>query len=397
MDRIAYKEALSLTLERISPLPPELVSVEDLPGMVLAEDIFAAVDSPLQDISFKDGYAVKSEDVRGASEERPVVLRLKGALSPEHGNELMVVSGSAVKVMSGSVIPEGATAVVSREFASDDGVTVKVCNDASPGRNILKKGRDVRKGERIVCKGTKLSPMEVGLIAAAGHESAMACPLPRVTVISTGEETLAAGKVFANNLVTISAWCSRYGINNRNVVASEREKDIAEAIRQSLDLSDCIITSGSSWEDDGGLVIRILDRMGWEKLYHHVSMGPGKTVGFGLIGAKPVFCLPGGPSANQVAFLQLALPGLLALSGQKGKGLPFRRAVLGETIRGQEDWTHFVFGRLSPSGRGLLFHPLKEERRLRMMAEAEGIVCIPPGVRGLEKGTRVNVQLTSGE
>ncbi|NTU42544.1 MAG: hypothetical protein HGA78_05740 [Nitrospirales bacterium] len=229
----------------------------------------------------------------------------------------------------------------------------------------------------------------------------MVFPLPRITIIATGDEVLAVGrpfeegKVFASNLVTIAAWCSWYGMESKTVVVRDSEKEISEAVLKWLPLSDCIITSGGAWDGDRDLVIKILDGMGWEKVYHRVKLGPGKAVGFGVMKSKPVFCLPGGPPSNQMAFLQLALPGLLALSGQKGFGLPVQKAVLGEILTGQEDWTQFVFGRLSAEGGRLCFHSLKGESRLRMMAGAEGIVCIPEGTICLEKGEMVRVQLVN--
>ncbi|NTU42463.1 MAG: molybdopterin molybdenumtransferase MoeA, partial [Nitrospirales bacterium] len=164
MEPISYREAFRLTLERIGPLPTERVPVGGLTGMVLAEDIFSLVDSPSRDVSLKDGYAVISADIDGASEDSPVRLKLKGAVDAGAWKRIRVFPGSTVKVMSGAVIPGGATAVVSREFASDNRTTVTVFNDAQPGRNILKKGSDITRGERVVSKGKRLSPLEVGLI-----------------------------------------------------------------------------------------------------------------------------------------------------------------------------------------------------------------------------------------
>jgi molybdopterin-guanine dinucleotide biosynthesis protein MobB len=140
----------------------------------------------------------------------------------------------------------------------------------------------------------------------------------------------------------------------------------------------------------------LLDELGWQKLYHRVKIGPGKAVAFGLWGGKPVFCLPGGPPSNQMAFLQLALPGLLKLAGHSRPGLAKVPARLGERVQGQRDWTQFVEGRFEAGEGEMVFQPLKLDSRLSAMAEAEGVLAIPEGVEVIPRGARVLVQVVPG-
>ncbi|HBR21555.1 MAG TPA: molybdopterin molybdenumtransferase MoeA, partial [Nitrospiraceae bacterium] len=233
MEAISFKKALEITINNIQPLPTDYITIERLVGRVAAEDIFSLVDSPSHDVSLKDGYAVKFEDIEMASEESPVYLRLKGSLMAGSSARMEIIQGHAVKIMSGAVIPHGTEAVISNEFASDDGVSVRVVNNAMPGQNILPSGTDTKKDELIVEKGARLRPTQVGLIAAAGHSSLKAYITPRVTIIATGDEVLAVGmpfqkgKVFASNLITISAWCSFYGMQSNTVIV----KDEGDAIK----------------------------------------------------------------------------------------------------------------------------------------------------------------------
>lgn len=399
MEDISFRQAFELTVGSIQPLSAEDVAVEGLAGRVTAEDAFSLVDSPSQDVSLKDGYAVKSADVERASRDRPIFLKLRGSLMAGSSRLFKVTGGYAVKIMSGGMIPQGAEAVVSNEFASDDGKNVRVVNHAGPGRNILKRGTDITKGEKIVSKGTRLTPAQVGLIAAAGHSSVRVHKRPRVAIIATGDEVLAAGmpfeegKVFASNLATLSAWCSYYGMQSTTAIVKDEEDEIRDAVVHHISGSDCLITSGGAWKGERDLVIKILDSLGWKKFFHRVKIGPGKATGFGLLQSKPVFCLPGGPPSNQIAFLQLAIPGLLILSGNREYSLPSMNALLVESVRGQKDWTQFIFGTISRCGKGAVFYPSKKASRLRMMAEAEGIICIPEGRECLMEGEGVNVQL----
>lgn len=287
MEDISFKKALEITIGGIWPLPVEDAAIGRLAGRVAGEDVYSLVDVPSLDISLKDGYAIKSDDIELASVGYPEFLKLTGSLMAGSSEQREVKHGHAVKIMSGAVIPEGAEAVISNEFASDDGVDVSVVNNAIPGQNILPRGTDIKKGELIIEKGTRLRPQQIGLIAAAGLSSVRVYKTPRVTIMATGNEVLAVGmpfqygKVFASNLVTISAWCSLYGIQTDTLIVKDEEDAIREAVLHHIHDSDCLITSGGAWKGERDLVIRILDELGWKKLYHKVKIGPGKAIGFG--------------------------------------------------------------------------------------------------------------------
>ena len=124
-----------------------------------------------------------------------------------------------------------------------------------------------------------------------------------------------------------------------------------------------------------------------------MRIGPGKAVGLGLWQGKPVFCLPGGPASNHMAFLQLALPGLHRLEGRTRPGLPIQVARLAQPIQGQKGWTQFVHGRLERGSSGLVFHPLRMKSRLHEMAQMEAIVQIPEETEWLDAGATVPVQV----
>ncbi len=402
MEAISFKEAIEITVNSIEPLPVEDITIGRLVGRVAAEDMFSLINSPSNDVSLKDGYAVKYEDIKMASAESPVYLRLKGSLMAGSSARMEIFCGHAVKVMSGAVIPPGTEAVIPNEFASDDGEIARVVNNSKPGQNILSTGTDTKIGELIVQEGTMLKPTQIGLIAAAGHSSLKSYITPHITIIATGDEVLAVGmpyqngKVFASNLVTISAWCSFYGMPSDSVIVKDDEDAIKDVLLHYIHQSDCVITSGGAWTGERDLIIKILDSLGWKKIYHRVKMGPGKAIGFGLLETKPVFCLPGGPPSNQIAFLQLALPGLLKLGGHKNCSLPSVKAVLGETVKGQKDWTQFIFGTLSDENETLTFYPSTSSSRLQMMAMADGILCIPEGKEYLKQYERVNIQMLTG-
>ncbi len=154
-----------------------------------------------------------------------------------------------------------------------------------------------------------------------------------------------------------------------------------------------MLTSGGAWKGEHDLVVQILDVLGWDKVFHRVRMGPGKAVGFGLFQGKPVFCLPGGPPSNHMAFIQLGLPGLQKLAGEPKPGLPQLVATLAETITGQTDWTQFVHGRLKHDNHDVYFQLLKYRSRLQEMAHTEAIARIPEGLDKISADSMLTVQV----
>ncbi|MGD8837405.1 MAG: molybdopterin molybdotransferase MoeA, partial [Desulfobacteraceae bacterium] len=316
---LGLKEALGLTLQRVEPLPP--IRVELLEGLnrALAEDICATVDSPSTDASMKDGYAVISSEVKDAKREDPVRLTLTDSLAAGESRKVRVLPGTAVRILTGARIPSGADAVVAEEFTEVESNTLTVYNNAEPGRNILPKSSDVAAGQIVAGKGSMVTPGLAGMLAAAGHSRIDVVRPPSVSIIATGDEVVAPGrplpegKLYASNMTTLGGWCRRYGMQIHMEVVEDDFTAIHRMLGQQSETADAIVTSGGAWTGDRDLVAKVLDRLGWQQIFHRIRIGPGKAVGFGMLNHKPVFILPGGPPSNLMGFLQIALPGLLKL------------------------------------------------------------------------------------
>jgi molybdopterin molybdotransferase len=410
---ISYNEALQATLERISLLGVEGVALGEAGGRVCAEDIFANVDSPSADVSFKDGYAVHAQDIATASPEAPACLLLRGASSA--GNPWLgkLESGTAVRILSGGSIPDGANAVLAEEFTQLEGEQVFALAPAEAGRNILPRGCDLRRGQRLAQAGDILRPAQVALVAAGGHTQIPVARRPRIGILATGDEVVppgepltdrmqSAGMLYASNLVNLATWCAAFGWPVSTALSPDEPASQLRQLSEFLNTQDALLTSGGSWSGDRDLVVRMLDTLGWEKVYHRVRIGPGKGVGFGLWQSKadtvycPVFCLPGGPPSNYMAFLHLALPGLMRLAGYRKPGLTQVSARLEQDVSGQVDWTQFIMGRLACDGEGRIFYPQQvsqhsKSSRLMAMAEANGALAIPEGTSHIPAGTTVPV------
>lgn len=396
---IGFEEALELTLANVSVGEAEILPLARLTGKVLAEDVVAKVDSPSSTSSRKDGYAVASSDLVDASEKNPVELKIVGKLAAGDRVDLQITTGQVVRVTTGAPIPKGADAVLSEEFcdATADAITARGIAEA--GRNLLKRGTDIRQGQRVAAKGEKLSPALIGLLAAAGWDRAAVYRLPKVAVIASGNEVVAPGeplsdgKLYASNVVEIGSWLTSCGISYFAELVADNASKIQSAISGRLSEADVFITSGGAWGSEHDLMLDVVEKMGWQGIYRRVRMGPGKPVGFGLLEQKPFFILPGGPPSNEMAFLQLALPAIMKMRGDATFSFPVVRAQLAETVRGHKDWTQFIHARLEEDHHQLIVKPAKLKSRLISMARKDALIVIPEGWEEWVAGEVIEIQL----
>jgi molybdopterin molybdotransferase len=403
LDYIGYREAFELIHSNIQSLGAEEISLESALHRIAAEDTAALVNYPPVDVALKDGFAIKAADVEQASAGRPASLTIIGSAFAGSGFDGEMRAGSAVKLCSGAPIPAGAEAVVPVEFCEEKSEKVHVRIDAGVGRNILRAAEEVKAGDIIIREGTALLPGTMGLAAAAGINVAVVYRRPKAAIIGVGDEVVApgrslrSGQIYASNLITLKAWLNSFGVTCATSVSKDNETSIKLELERHLPEADVILTSGGAWGSERDLVIRTLDALGWRKRFHHVRMGPGKGIAFGLWKNRPVFCLPGGPASNEMAFLQLALPGILRMSGDRRQPLQSVSARLVEDLKCRHKaWTEFRDALLIKDSGGA--HRVEEYRkrsRLQAITGANSLICIPEGTESLHAGEIISVQLLS--
>jgi molybdopterin molybdotransferase len=389
MHYIGFDAALNLALRNISPLGSETLPTSDIVGRVCAEDVVAEIDYPSSDSSLKDGYAVLSQDVAQAGASNPIVLEVAGLVGAGDQCVVSVTQGTTVRVLSGAPIPKGADAVLAEEFAEVETGQIKALACAEPGRNILFKGSEISRGAVLVSAGHVFSPARVSLVVAGGLHRVSVFRRPIVGLLATGNEVLLpgappeTGKLFASNLALQEAWLRSRSIKTIVRRAGDSFDDLTAAIDSMLSECDVLITSGGAWKGDRDLVVKALDWLGWDKMFHRVRVGPGKAVGMGFFRTKPVFCLPGGPPSNEVAFLLIAFPAVLRMAGYTGSPFLHLSGVLEKAVGGQKEWTQVIHCRVEKRGCSIHLIPLERTQRLSSMARADGLVLVREGVESI--------------
>jgi molybdopterin molybdotransferase len=381
-------------IRAIAALPQETVSLSQSLGRVCARAVLARADCPSLDSSMKDGFALQAADVRQASQEMPVCLDVRGTIVAGGGQGRGIGSGQAARIMTGGVIPPGVDAVLASEDASQQEGQVLVRASIEPGGNILPRGSDISKGSVVVEEGVVLGPTHLGLLAAAGVDRVRIHPMPRVAIAATGSELVAPGQpigpgqVVASNMVTLQAELAARRIEVECRILDDDLERLAQAFGALLDQTDVLLTCGGVLNGDRDLTLAAMERLGVERLFHRVRIGPGKGIAMGRLGSTLIFNLPGGPPSNHVAFLLLALPGILRKGGWQEPFLPRRLGRLVAPVKGRAGWTQLIYGRSWHDRQNgeLLAQPLIPGQRLAAMAQADCLIEIDEQAAHLTAG-----------
>jgi molybdopterin molybdotransferase len=413
---ISVEEALEKVLGYVEVLEPERKPILDCLGQVLAEDVYSTIDIPPLDNSAMDGYALRAKDTRGASESSPRYLVVVGELAAGSLPTKEVRSGTAIRIMTGAPLPEGADAVVrfedtdevNRKSSGGDLSQIGILCQAKKGLNVRGRGEDIAKGDLVLKKGKVLRPQEIGLLASLGRSTALVIRRPIVAILATGDELmgvdqpLAPGKIHDSNNYTIAAEVSRYGgISKILGIGRDSVRSLTEKIDEGLD-ADMLITSGGVSKGDYDIVKDVLAEHG-EVGFWTVCMKPGKPLAFGVIkkvgkGKKrkvPHLGLPGNPVSSMVTFEQFARPAILKMMGKKILAKPAIRAIIEDDVMDTDG--RRLFARVSVTKRGGQYYASVTGPQgsgiLTSMARANGLAVIPENSGGVKAGDLVEVQM----
>ena len=387
---LSLAAALARVLERARPLDAEEVQIAEAAGRVAAEDARAAVDLPPFPSSAMDGFAVRSEDTPG---RLPVVARIAAGVPAPRGLE----PGEAMAIATGGVVPEGADSVIPIEYVVESDNEVEIGTAVGPGDSVRPRGGDVRSGQVVVARGTRLGPAQVGALAAAGLERITCARRPEVAVVTTGTELrspgrpLGPGEVYeANGVLLASAIAAAGGVVDVLPVVADDEGSHRAALERGLD-ADVLVTSGGVSVGPHDLVRRVLAELGVAEVFWGVAVKPGKPLAFGTRGNTLVFGLPGNPVSTLVGAELFVTPALLALQGAAEPGPVFLGGLLTTAVRRNEHRDEFVRARRRDSEDGVVLEPVpgQDSHMIARAAGANALVLAPRGSGELAAGESV--------
>ena len=411
---ISVEGALDKVLGYVNVLDDEEKPVLEGMGQVLAGDVYAGFDIPPLDNSAMDGYAVRSEDTAGAGPGRPRVLRVIETVSAGMVAGSRVEPGTAMRIMTGAPVPEGADCIVRFEDTDEDtrkkpSNEIGVLKEVEAGLDIRKAGEDITRGELVLGRGTVIRPSEVGVLASLGYSRVRVFRRPVIAILATGNELvevegrLEPGKIYNSNSYSIAALVSRYGGIPRMLgIARDSEESLVECLRGARG-TDMLVTSGGVSLGDYDVVKEVLARHG-EMTFWTVKMKPGKPLAFGVIGGFdldrpesniPHLGLPGNPVSSMITFELFVRPAILKMMGKSHLDKPCVEAVIGGAVVNTdgrriyarvrvEEKNGKYFARLTgPQGSGIL----------SSMKMANGLAVIPEDTEGVSAGDTIQVMM----
>lgn len=365
-------------------------------GCYLACEIIAENFVPAFDRSTVDGFAVLSRDLQGCSETIPAVLKKVGEAAMGGVPTHKLTAGECFYVPTGGALPAGADAMVMIEFVEEFGANeYGFVKPVAPGANMIFRGEDLSPGELILPLGKALNAADIGTLAAMGITQVDCFALPRVSILSTGDElvnveaSLEAGKIRDVNTPMLAALLKQSGAQATTFpIVPDQKVLLEQAIREALVDADVLLVSGGTSVGEHDNLPTVIQELG-EIFVHGIAIKPGKPTIVGQIDDKPVIGLPGNPVAAFFMY-QILVKGLLAglqagRTSQVSTALSLSRAVPSNHGREEVILVRIEGGQAIPvpSKSGLI----------STVSAADGYILIPRDQEGLPKGAKVQAFL----
>lgn len=409
-DMLSVEEAYERVMASFAPLDAVEAPLLECLGQTLAEDVTSPLALPPLANSGMDGYALQGADIAGASASSPRRLPVVGIVAAGQLPARAVEAGTAMRIMTGAPVPEGADTVV--PFEETDEVQrksegrpldeVAVFSEMPAGANVRPAGEDVREGELVLEAGTVVRAAEVGVLASLGLDRARVIRRPVVAVLATGDEletagtALLGGRIYDSNSFSVAASVVACGGIPRLLgIARDNLEDLHAKLAAASD-SDLVITSAGVSKGDYDIVKDVLEQRGTMNFWS-VRMRPAKPLAFGHLRADgrevPLLGLPGNPVSAMVAFEMFARPAIRAMLGRPLRPRPAVDGVLTGAIRNYDG--RRVYARVEVEQRDGVYYATptgpQGSNILTSMSRANGLAICPEDLPVKEAGEQVRI------
>lgn len=395
---LSVEEAQAKVMAEIGIGPAEAVPLDEALGRILREDVIATGDMPPADNSAMDGYAVRAHDLQDV----PVRLRVTDDIAAGHPPTRALEPGTAMRIMTGAFVPDGADTVVQVELTDGGTDAVTIAKALARGTNIRRRGEDMRAGAVVIRGGVRIGPAEIAMLAAVQKTAVQVGRRPSVAILSTGDELvdagqpLAPGKIVNTNGPLLAALVREAGAIPRQLGIVRDTRDATIAALETALASDFVLSSGGVSVGAYDFVKEALDALGAETKFWRVAMKPGKPVVLSRWRDRVIFGLPGNPVSCLVSFHLFAAPALRKAMGQEDGLYPMTvHARLEAPLKSIGD--RRVYFRVHVSSREGELHamPLASQGSgsLTSMIGANGLAVVGEGVTFVDAGAVLPVLL----
>lgn len=389
---LEVEDAQERVLAEAVPVEAESVRFDEAAGRVLRETVLAADDAPRADNSAMDGYAVRFDDLARI----PASLRVIGDVPAGRIADKQVEPGTAMRIMTGANVPDGADTVIQVELTDAGSDVVEIRHALPRGANIRRRGEDVRAGATLLPSGTLLGAAEVALLASIQKTEVLVSRRPAVAILSTGDELVEVdafrepGQIVNSNGYALAALVREAGAIpvNLGIVRDTREATIAAFEEASS--CDFILSSGGVSVGAFDFVKDALEALGAESMFWRVAMKPGKPLVLSRLRGRLCFGLPGNPVSCMVSFHLFVAAALRKALGRTGALLPPEVDVrLAAPLKSAGDRRMYVRAQITAEGGVLVATPMTSQSSgaVTSMVGANALVVVPRGVTRIEAGT----------
>jgi len=397
---LTFEEARRKVIEQVGkmrgPRERATVAVWDALGLVLVQEIKTDREYPPFDRSTRDGYAVRSSEVKPGTQ-----LKCAGEIKAGDSVTEALAPGTCIQIMTGAAVPAGADAVVMIEYTQRKGELVRFERGAQSWQNIVRRGSEASARQTILTPGMRMGFAELALAAQVGATQLQCAKRPRVAILSTGDEVVLIDQppgpfqIRNSNSVSLAAQVRIAG--GEPVVlgnAADRVEDLGEKIERGLKEDALVLTGGVSM-GKYDLVESVLKALGAEFFFDAVAIRPGKPAVFAICQGKPVFGLPGNPVSTMVTFQLFVTPAIDLLSGADAHPLPLVEARLAEPLNERPGLTHFLPARIEWHGAEPQVSALKWQGSgdIAALAGANCFLVVPAEREKIASAERVSVLL----